>query len=89
MEDLPTRTAEEIARRERKLAARVWNDRIKSLAAIGQGVVLILLGVGGLRFLLDPAAPEVSYPQLFATASVALVVELAVLYILGRQRPEE
>ena len=89
MESLPTRTEEEIARRERKLAARVWNDRVKSLATIGQGVVLILLGIGGFRFFLDPSAPEVSYGQLIATGLLAVAIEVGVLYILGQQKPEE
>ena len=89
MEDLPTKAAEEIARRERKLAARVWNDRVKSLAAVAQGTVLILIGVGMLRFFLDPGAPEVSGVQIGGTFGAALALEALVLYMLGLQRPED
>lgn len=42
MESLPTEADDAAARRERKLAAKVWNDRLKSVVAIMQGVVLIL-----------------------------------------------
>ena len=65
------------------------NDRIKSIAAILQGVVLILVGIGALRIVLDPAAPDVSWRQLLLTAGFAVAIEAFVLYILGRQRPED
>lgn len=89
MESLPTEAEDAAARRERKLRARVWNDRVKSIAAVFQGLVLILLGVGGLRFVLDPAAPTVTLGQLALTVLIAFALEGFVLYILGRQLPED
>ena len=88
MDDGEGEQAEE-QRRARKLAARIRNDRLKSLAAIGQGTVLVLIGVGALRFLLDPAAPDIGLGQISLTMLGAIALELAVLYILGMQRPED
>lgn len=89
MERLRTKVEEEIARRERKLRARITNDRIKSIATILQGVVLVLVGVGALRFVLDPAAPDVSRSQLLLTGGFAVAIEAFVLYILGQQKPKD
>ena len=76
-------------RGQRKLRAKVWNDRIKSIAAIGQGIALVLVGVGILRFALDPVAPDVGRGQVLLTFIGAVAMEALVLYILGKQRSED
>ena len=73
----------------RKWAARIWNDRLKAVTAVLQGVVLILVGVGLLRFFLDPGAPDVGLSQLSLVMLAVVALAALIVYLLGRQRPED
>ena len=66
----------------------MFNDRIKLVADILKGTVLLLLGLGVFRTALDPGA-ETGHVQTVLVLSAASLLFGLVWLVLGLQRPKE
>ena len=75
--------------RARVQAAKIHNDRMKFVASICQASVIGLIGLGVLRFALDPEAPSISAVQIVLTIAIGIGLASAAWVVLGLQRPEE
>lgn len=76
-------------RSRRKHANKIYNDRIKLIADVLKGVLLLTLGLGFFRFVFDPESGGVSVVQsVLVLSGVALLFGLVWL-VLELQRPEE
>ena len=77
------------AAREDRRRRKVFNERLKLVVNFAHAVALAVLGVGVLRFVLDPGAAPVELGRLVLTGLAALAIEVLALYLLGRLKPED
>ena len=80
---------DEATAREDRRRRKVFNERLKLVVNFAHAVALAVLGVGVLRFALDPGAASLELSRLVLTGLAALAIEVVALYLLGRLKPED
>ena len=80
---------DEAAAREDRRRRKVFNERLKLVVNFTHAVALAVLGVGVLRFVLDPRAVPLELGRLLLSGLATLAIEVVALYLLGRLKPED
>ena len=68
--------------------AKVHNERMELLVAVGKAVIIGLIGLGFLRFALDPEAPSVGLWQFGLTVIAVIAAFAGTWFVIGLKRPE-
>lgn len=76
-------------RSRRKHIAKIHNDRLKLVADVIKGVLLLALGLGFFRFLFDPGGGPVGVVQSVLVLSGSSLLFGLIWLLLEYQKPEE